>query len=106
MLIWSLAQNIAAMRARNCLSAIAAIFAKVCNDFDCELTACDGEDDHVHLLVVYPPKVALAKLVNLLKGVSSRRLRELRPEYEAVIGVQFCGRRPTSLLRVAIRLSP
>jgi putative transposase len=35
----------------------------------------DGADDHVHLLVAYPPTVAVARLVNSLKGVSSRRLR-------------------------------
>ncbi len=32
----------------------------------------DGEDDHVRLLVEYPPKVAVSNLVNSLKGVSSR----------------------------------
>ena len=36
----------------------------------------NGEEDHVHLLVHYPPKVALSHLVNSLKGVSSRRLRQ------------------------------
>jgi putative transposase len=57
-----------------------AIFTKVCKDFEAVLVECDGEDDHVHLLVEYPPKVALSKLVNSLKGVSSRLLREWRPE--------------------------
>jgi putative transposase len=33
----------------------------------------DGEDDHVHLLVASPPQVAVARLVNSLKGVSARR---------------------------------
>ena len=47
----------------------------VCVDFDTELLTFNGEDDHVHLLVSYPPKVALSRLVNSLKGVSSRRLR-------------------------------
>ncbi|NQZ74097.1 MAG: IS200/IS605 family transposase [Dinoroseobacter sp.] len=56
------------------------IFANVCVDFEAELIECDGEDDHVHLLVHYPPKIALSKLVNSLKGVSSRLLREHRPE--------------------------
>ena len=56
------------------------IFSKVCRDFEAELVECDGEEDHVHLLVHYPPKVALSKLVNSLKGVSSRLLRENRPE--------------------------
>ncbi len=34
-----------------------------------------GEQDHVHLLVHNPPKVALSKLINSLKGVSYRYLR-------------------------------
>ena len=48
---------------------------KVCGDFGAELREFNGEDDHVHLLVAYPPKVAVAGLVNSLKGVSARRLR-------------------------------
>ena len=56
------------------------IFAKVCADFGASLDGCDGEDDHVHLLVSYPPKVPVSRLVNSLKGVSSRRLRSFRPE--------------------------
>jgi putative transposase len=63
---------------------LAVIFAKVCKDFEAELVECNGADDHVHLLVIYPPKVQLSKLVNSLKGVSSRKLREWRPE--------VCGR--------------
>ena len=56
------------------------LFAKVCQDFEAVLVKSNGEDDHVHLLVEYPPKVALSKLVNSLKGVSSRRLRQQHPE--------------------------
>jgi hypothetical protein len=48
----------------------------VCADFGAELVELDGEDDHVHLLVAYPPHVAVARLVNFLKGVSARRLRQ------------------------------
>ena len=43
-------------------------FASVCKDFEAELVEMDGEDDHVHLLVNYPPKVAVSNLVNSLKG--------------------------------------
>ncbi|MBU8814002.1 IS200/IS605 family transposase [Mycolicibacterium goodii] len=32
--------------------------------------------DHVHLLVELPPQVAVSKLVQILKGRSSRRLRQ------------------------------
>src|SRR5947207_15583265 len=34
------------------------IFGTVCNDFEAELVEFDGEDDHVHILVQYPPKVS------------------------------------------------
>src|SRR5262249_29261491 len=39
----------------------------------------NGEPDHVHLLVNYPPKVRLSELVNSLKGVSSRRMKQEFP---------------------------
>jgi putative transposase len=48
---------------------------KVCGAFGAELREFNGEDDHVRLLVEYPPKVAVSALVNSLKGVSARRLR-------------------------------
>jgi putative transposase len=50
-------------------------FAAVCRDFEARLVEMDGEDDHVHLLVEYPPRVSVSGLVNSLKGVSSRLLR-------------------------------
>lgn len=53
------------------------IFSGVCTDFEAELLEFDGEDDHVHLLIRYPPKVAVSSLVNSLKGVSSRMIRKL-----------------------------
>ena len=52
------------------------IFAQTCLDFEADLVEFDGEDDHVHLLVNYPPKVAVSNLVNSLKGVSSRLVRK------------------------------
>ena len=52
------------------------ILSSVCTDFEAELVAFDGEEDHVHLLVNYPPKVAVSTLVNSLKGVSSRMIRQ------------------------------
>ena len=48
---------------------------KVCQDFGVELAEFNGEDDHVHLLIRFPATAQLSKLVNSLKGVSSRRLR-------------------------------
>ena len=52
------------------------IFANVCSDFEATLVEMDGEKDHVHLLITYPPKVSISRLVNSLKGVSSRLIRK------------------------------
>jgi putative transposase len=56
------------------------IMRDVCADFETELVEFNGENNHVHLLVNFPPKVALSKLVNSLKGVSSRRMRQEFPD--------------------------
>lgn len=39
---------------------------KVCKDFGAELREMNGERNHVHLLVNYPPKVPVSALVNSL----------------------------------------
>jgi putative transposase len=58
------------------LGTLGEVFASVCADVGAELVEMDGEDDHVHLLVAYPPHGAVARLANSLKGVSARRLRQ------------------------------
>jgi putative transposase len=64
------------------LQYLRAIFDKVCIDFEAQLIEMDGETNHVHLLIHYPPKHSISSLVNSLKGVSSRLLRRERPAIE------------------------
>lgn len=82
----------------------------VCAEFKCELIETNYEPDHVHLLVAYPPKVALSTLVNSLKGVSARRVKaEAFPEVQRVLwGAHFwspsycavsCGGAPLDVVR-------
>jgi putative transposase len=49
------------------LSRMEEIMQSVCTGFECDLVEFNGEDNHVHLLVNFPPKVAVTKLVNSLK---------------------------------------
>jgi len=49
---------------------------QVCLEAGATLEECNGEADHVHLLVNYPPTVQLTKLINSLKAVTSRRMRQ------------------------------
>lgn len=48
----------------------------VCAKMGAKLKEFDGKDDHVHLLVAYPPKLSISRLVNSLKLVSARLLRK------------------------------
>jgi putative transposase len=62
------------------LTRLEEVMRAVCADFEAELIEFNGESNHIHLLVNFPPKVAISKLVNSLKGVSSRRMRQEFPE--------------------------
>ena len=62
------------------INSLQSLFSNVCSDFESELVECNGEEDHIHLLIQYPPKVSISKLVNSLKGVSSRKLKQLHPD--------------------------
>lgn len=87
--------------------------AEVCLEFGAELQECDGEADHVHMLVNYPPTVQLSKLVNSLKAVTSRRLRndfiDLRAAYSKPVlwsrsyFVGSCGGAPQEVVKKYIQ---
>lgn len=90
------------------LSRLKDTFAAVSTDFGARLVECDGEVDHVHLLVEYPPTVTLARLVNSLKGVGSRLLLRDRPELRRFAQKGFwspsyfaasCGGAPIEIVR-------
>jgi REP-associated tyrosine transposase len=56
------------------------IMRDACSGSETRLAEFNGENNHVHLLVNFPPEAALSKLVNSLKGVSSRRMRQEFPD--------------------------
>ncbi|WP_184759378.1 IS200/IS605 family transposase [Streptosporangium album] len=86
------------------------IMIEVCDSFGAELVEFNGEEDHVHLLVHHPPKVALSTLVNSLKGVSARLLSKEYPAHirKYLWGGHFwspsyfaasCGGAPLSIIK-------
>lgn len=52
-------------------------FLSAAEKLEIDILEMDGEADHVHLLVAYPPKLAVSVLVNNLKSISSRQIRIL-----------------------------
>lgn len=82
----------------------------VCADLEVELVEFNGEADHVHLLVAYPPTLAISTLVHRLKGRTAYAVRReytgtcvrarmrghlWSPSYFAV----SCGGAPLSIIK-------
>jgi putative transposase len=94
---------------REHIEALREIFTRVCESFDVQIAQLNGESDHTHLLVNFPSDVALSKLVNSLKGVSSRLLRKQFPTLEAIYLTNLlssrsyfaasCGGAPLEIIR-------
>lgn len=89
------------------------IFVDICQSLNATLVEFDGEQDHVHLLVSYPPKLAVSTLVNLLKGKSSRLIRKNFPSIKTTLWkgglwspsyfVCSCGGAPISVIKQYIQ---
>ena len=48
-------------------------FKEVAEKMNLNILEFNGESDHIHVLIEYPPKLSISVMVNSLKGVSSRR---------------------------------
>lgn len=86
---------------------------QVCLENGVTLKECNGEGDHVHLLIDYQPSIQLTKLINSLKSVTSRRLRS---EFSDLVGayqkpilwsrsyfVSSCGGAPLEIVKEYIK---
>lgn len=58
----------------------------VAKRYEFQILDIDGEDDHIHLAVDYPPKLSMSKLVMVLKANTAKKIREQRfDEVESVL---------------------
>ena len=51
-------------------------YRRLLESWDCELIECNGEPDHLHLLISANPKIQPSKMVNSLKTATSRLVRK------------------------------
>jgi putative transposase len=58
------------------LERLAEIMREQCEKWECEYIEFNGESDHIHLLFQYYPQLQISKLVNSLKTVTSRLIRQ------------------------------
>lgn len=62
-------------------------FLDVAQKMDFRILEFNGEAEHVHALIEYPPKLSISQITNALKGVSSRKYGQAgykKPKGEAL----------------------
>jgi putative transposase len=52
-------------------------FENICKAYETDLLEFNTDKDHAHLLISYPPKISLSKLIMSLKTNSARKIRKL-----------------------------
>lgn len=85
-------------------------FREVARKMDFQVLEFNGEANHVHAIVEYPPKLSVSQIVNSLKGVSSRRYGQAgypKPHKEALWSPAYfacsVGGAPIEVLREYIQ---
>ena len=59
---------------------------EICGKYDVEVLALEVQPDHIHLFVSAPPRISPARIVGLVKGYTSRYLREEFPKLRGICG--------------------
>lgn len=85
-------------------------FVEVADKMDFKVLEFNGEGNHVHALIEYPPKLSVSQVVNALKGVSSRRYGQAglpKPHKQALWSPSYfaiaVGGAPLEVLKEYIR---
>ena len=66
------------------------MFKSVCERWDSELIEFNGEKDHVHLLVSFPPQKLLSSLIANLKATASKTMWR---EFENIMRGKFWSKK-------------
>ncbi len=82
------------------------VCTEVAKKMNFNIIEINGENNHIHLLIEYPPKLSISQIVNALKGVSSRMLRkkyDLTPHQEHLWSPSYfaisCGGAPVEKIK-------
>jgi putative transposase len=85
-------------------------FREVDQKMNFQVLEFNGEGNHVHVLIEYPPKLSVSQIVNAIKGVSSRREGQAgykKPHKEALWSPSYfavsAGGAPLEVLKDYIR---
>jgi putative transposase len=55
------------------------IFYETAEQFDFEIDRCEVAEDHIHLLLSFPPRYSISKVVGIIKSISGSKIFEEFP---------------------------
>ncbi len=73
--IWSPKYRIPMFKPVNFKNELERIFNEICEDYNLILHEKYILKDHIHMFIELPPSISVSKAFQLLKGITSRRLR-------------------------------
>lgn len=56
------------------------LFIEIASHFDFEIDRCEVAEDHVHILISFPPRFSVARVVGVLKSISGSKIFRQFPE--------------------------
>ena len=56
------------------------LFFEIAERFDFEIDRCEVVEDHIHVLISFPPRYSIAKVVGIIKGISGSKIFEEYPK--------------------------
>ena len=56
------------------------LFHIIAEQYDFEIDRCEVAEDHIHILLSFPPRYSIAKVVGIIKGISSSKVFEAYPK--------------------------
>jgi len=54
-------------------------FLEIASHFDFEMDRCEIAEDHIHILISFPPRYSVAKVVGILKNISGSKVIFIEP---------------------------
>ena len=56
------------------------IFYEIAERYDFEIDRCEVAEDHIHILISFPPRYSIAQVVGIIKGRSGSKILEESPK--------------------------
>ncbi len=56
------------------------LFFEISERFDFEIDRCEVAEDHIHVLISFPPRYSIAQVVGIIKGKSGSKILEEYPK--------------------------